>query len=390
MTDADGTNSGTSVSFDGTADKTLKLPSTIKASLTGNASSANEFHANQSIALTGDATGTASSKAGWSIPVTLTNTGVSAGRYNSVQVDSKGRVVNGNVRHSYTTPVNSAKNWFRIANAVTNQTDLDHPLHVQFFLTAYNTAENTDYYQRWFVDAEIFGRNSGIRIFGNGEIPFNQARVSYESTDADIDSSDRPYIDIYLNAELSNETACHVEIEEVYNSGFEFVSNGELSASTVTNGFESRAVGTYSSGVKYSMQSDYALRTTLQRTDLSADATLSNSDAYRMKVLNCTGTITLTLPSLNSEYAWFLIKNFNAASGTVTIHPSTTSVLIDGSNSDIVLQPKEWILISSKATDNYSIIGDGRWLHQVQHLNGLKLAEIPLGTLLGEVVVSNS
>lgn len=38
ITDADGTNSGTSISFDGTANKTLKLPSTIKASITGNCS----------------------------------------------------------------------------------------------------------------------------------------------------------------------------------------------------------------------------------------------------------------------------------------------------------------------------------------------------------------
>ena len=36
--DADGINSGTGISFDGSADKTLKLPSTIKASITGNCS----------------------------------------------------------------------------------------------------------------------------------------------------------------------------------------------------------------------------------------------------------------------------------------------------------------------------------------------------------------
>ena len=42
--DADGTNTGTAASFDGTADATIKLPSTIKASLTGNASSASKVN----------------------------------------------------------------------------------------------------------------------------------------------------------------------------------------------------------------------------------------------------------------------------------------------------------------------------------------------------------
>lgn len=40
ITDADGTNSGTSISFNGTAKKTLKLPSTIKADITGNSTTA--------------------------------------------------------------------------------------------------------------------------------------------------------------------------------------------------------------------------------------------------------------------------------------------------------------------------------------------------------------
>ncbi len=43
LTDADGTNTGTSISFDGSADKTLKLPSTIKASLSGTATNATCF-----------------------------------------------------------------------------------------------------------------------------------------------------------------------------------------------------------------------------------------------------------------------------------------------------------------------------------------------------------
>ena len=42
--DADGTNTGTAASFDGTGNATIKLPSTIKASLTGNASSASKVN----------------------------------------------------------------------------------------------------------------------------------------------------------------------------------------------------------------------------------------------------------------------------------------------------------------------------------------------------------
>jgi len=40
ISDSDGTNTGTAVSVDGSAAATLKLPATIKASLTGNADTA--------------------------------------------------------------------------------------------------------------------------------------------------------------------------------------------------------------------------------------------------------------------------------------------------------------------------------------------------------------
>ncbi len=40
LTDASGTNKGTSISFDGSANKTLKLPATIKAAISGNSSTA--------------------------------------------------------------------------------------------------------------------------------------------------------------------------------------------------------------------------------------------------------------------------------------------------------------------------------------------------------------
>ena len=44
--DADGTNTGTAASFNGTDNATVRLPSTIKASLTGNASSASKVNSN--------------------------------------------------------------------------------------------------------------------------------------------------------------------------------------------------------------------------------------------------------------------------------------------------------------------------------------------------------
>lgn len=57
--DADGTNTGTAASFDGTANVNIKLPSTIKASLTGNASSASKVNNNLVIKLkTGTTEGT--------------------------------------------------------------------------------------------------------------------------------------------------------------------------------------------------------------------------------------------------------------------------------------------------------------------------------------------
>ena len=268
------------------------------------------------------------------------------------------------VKHSYTTAANAAKNWYRIANANTHQMDTSKPLHVQFLLTAWNSNQPADYYEQWFVNCEVFGRNSGLQVFGNTTIPFSQIRVLYENTVADIDTNDRPAIDIYLNYALA--TACHVEIQEVYNSGWTFLADGVLAASTVPTGFENRAVGIQGSGVHQATNASYSTYTSLQRSNITANITLANSDTYRMRVLNCTNAITVTVPSLDNTYAWFLIKNFNATSTTnnVTIHPSTTSVKIDDSNADIVLKPGEWIIIASKAANSYSLIGDSRWKSQ--------------------------
>ena len=263
------------------------------------------------------------------------------------------------VKHSYTTAANAAKNWFRIANANTSQTDTTNPIHAEFILTSYNTSYNSSYYERWFINVDVFGNTAHIVVLGSGSLPFSQARVLYENTLADLDTNDRPAIDIYLNTTLANGTT-KIEIEEVYNSGWTFLTDGQLAVSTVPTGFESVACSVRSNGVERSTYSDYATYFNKPRRDITANTTLADNSTYRSTTLNCTGTITITVPSINSNYAWFFIKNFNATSGVITVHPSTTSVLIDGSNADIKLQPGEYIVIHSRAANSYSIIGDGR------------------------------
>lgn len=279
-------------------------------------------------------------------------------------------------KHSYTTAANAAKDWYRIANANTSQTDTTKPIHVQFILTAYNASYDAGYYERWFVNAEVFGRTAHIVIFGNTQAPFSQARVLYENTIADLDANDRPAIDIYLNYQLANGTT-KIEIEEVYNQGWTFVADGQITVSTVPTGFESVACDSVrANGVGRSVYSDYSTYIGLQRSDITSNITLADNNTYRSRVLNCTGTRTVTVPSINSVYSWFLIKNFNTTSGVITVHPSTTSVLIDGSNADIKLQPGEYIVIHSRTANSYSIIADGRWKSQkandsnVVHLTG--------------------
>ena len=341
---------------------------TSSGSITGNATTATKFASTQSVALTGDVTGSASSQAGWSIATTLANSGVTAGRYNSVEVDAKGRVTAGNVKHSYTTAANAAKNWYRIANANTSQTDVTKPIHAQFILTAYNTSYAADYYERWFVNASVFGRNAQITILGNTSVPFSQTRILYENTFADLDANDRPAIDIYLNYVLPNGTT-KIEIEEVYNNGgWTFVNNGQISASSVPTGFESVSCSVRNSGVERSTYADYVSYLNRQISNFTAAFTLADSYLYRSRTLNCTGTFTITVPSINSGYMWCVIKNKNATSGVITLHPSTTSVLIDNSNADITLQPGEYVCIHSAGANNYSLIADGRWKTQCIHL----------------------
>lgn len=274
--------------------------------------------------------------------------------------DSKLKASLAHPTHTYTLAASTAKNWFRIANASVSQINTAKPLHVQFMLTAWNET-GLDYYQKWFVDCEVFGRNAGARIFGSAGAPFSQVRILYENTTADVDANDRPAIDIYLNNVLAD-AATNIVIEEIHNDNWTFVANGALSASTVPTGFESRASGVEPAGIARASNSTYTDYTALQRSNITANATLADNTTYRGRLLNCTNAITLTLPSINSVWAWFLIKNFNASGSgkNVTIHPSTTSVLIDDSNADIVLAPGEYVLLHSKAANSYTRLMDGR------------------------------
>ena len=329
--------------------------STGVLNINGNSATATEFSANKSVTLTGDVTGTASSKGGWTVSTTLANSGVSAGTYTNVTVDAKGRVTSGNTRHSYTV-TSTSKAWFRLANATSSPLNTDNPPHVQFILIAYNSSLGAGYYEEWWVDAKIFGSQSGLQIFGSSGSPFQYGRILYEATTSSVTNDTKPCIDIYLNNTSQNAT--NIEIIELYNTGFEFVSGNTLSVSYTPSGFKSRQVGIVQSGVSNSDWANYATRTQINRIDISSDTTLADSNTYRGTCLNCTNNLTINIPSLNSALCWFIIKNVTNDK-KVTIHP-TTSVTIDGSNNDIVLRPKESITILSRSSNNFIIINDNR------------------------------
>ena len=207
--------------------------------------------------------------------------------------DQKLKASLANPTHSYTVAQNAAKNWYRLANAAGSQIDTSKPLHVQFLVTAWNSGADTGYYLQWFVDCQVFGRNAGIRIFGNSGAPFSQIRVIYENTIADLDANDRPAIDLYLNYVLAN-AATNVKVEEIYNSGWTFVADGALAASAVPTGFENVASSPLNSGIGRANNATYADYTALQRSNITANCTLADNTTYRGRTLNCTKTRSST------------------------------------------------------------------------------------------------
>lgn len=262
----------------------------------------------------------------------------------------------GRIVHSYTIAANSAKNWYRIGQSTVGQL---HPMHAQFILRASNPQAGVNYYQSWFVDLEVYGQQAGLRVMGNSASPISQIRVLYENTAPAVSDSKLSYIDIYLDYVLANATS--IEIEEVLVHGMGFLADGAIAASSVPSGYENRAQGVYANGILYcslSSLSDQASYTRLQYTNISANTTLAVNTTYAMRVLNCTGTITLTLPSPNSNQGWFLIKN--NGTGTITLKPATASVYFDNVSANITLAPKEAIMLACQSSGHYSILVDGR------------------------------
>ena len=259
----------------------------------------------------------------------------------------------GRIVHSYTIAANSAKNWYRIGQSTVGQL---HPMHAQFILRASNPQAGVGYYQSWFVDLEVYGQQAGLRVMGNSASPISQIRVLYENTASAVSDSKLSYIDIYLNYVLANATS--IEIEEVLVHGMGFLADGAIAASSVPSGYENMAQGVYAKGILYCSLSDQASYTRLQYTNISANTTLAVNTTYAMRVLNCTGTITLTIPTANSNQGWFLIKN--NGTGTITLKPATASVYFDNVSANITLAPKEAIMLACQSSGHYSILVDGR------------------------------
>ena len=256
--------------------------------------------------------------------------------------------------HHYTIAANANKAWWRIAQSNVGQLT---PMHCEFVLRAKN-AGSKDNYQIWHCFVEVYGNASGVHILGGPNLPFSQLRILYENTVANVTDEKLSYIDLYCNQK--NSSATEFEIEEIYNDGIIFVADGAPSASSIPSGYENRAVGANQSGIYYSSQSDTSNYSRIQYTAITADATLAANWSYRMRVLNCTQPVTLTVNQTGAGsdcYHW--VKN--SSSGVVTIHPATSSIFFDDVSADITLQPGEFLKFHCQSTGHYVILEDGRW-----------------------------
>ena len=177
ITDNDASHLGEITSVNGTSDITLKLPSTIKATLDGTATSATQFSANTTVTLTGDATGTsAGSKKGWTVPVTLANSGVTAGTYGStassnlatnsdpinipvITVDAKGRVTRVvNEQHTYTSTVYSANKGIKLTGSTFGLDSSYTDSSTQRYVTGGNLSGNVLHLKTKDFKIDTYGR----------------------------------------------------------------------------------------------------------------------------------------------------------------------------------------------------------------------------------------
>lgn len=232
ISDASGTNNSSIINVDGSANVTLKLPSTIKATLSGNASSATEFSANKSVTLTGDVTGTASSKGGWSIATTLANSGVTAGNYGPTAN------VTGNNNTTISVPqikVNSKG----LVTSITNRTYTSVDTHYTTMMYAgARTTQDNDASANGYTYLKLYDENtarSRIKLIGTGSVS-----VTADAGIITINSDVIPF--------ASKQVAGIVKVGD----GIDVDSNGKISVNIPTVfGVASFRTGSISTGETY-------------------------------------------------------------------------------------------------------------------------------------------
>lgn len=232
ISDASGTNNSSIINVDGSANVTLKLPSTIKATLSGNASTATEFRDNKSVTLTGDVTGTASSKGGWIVATTLANSGVTAGSYGPTAN------VTGNNNTTISVPqikVNSKG----LVTSITNRTYTSVDTHYTTMMYAgARTTQDNDASANGYTYLKLYDNNtarSRIKLMGTGSVSV--------TADAGI---------ITINSDVIPPASKQVAGIVKVGDGIDVDSNGKISVNIPTVfGVDSFRTGSISTGETY-------------------------------------------------------------------------------------------------------------------------------------------
>ena len=176
ITDSDSTNNGAITAVNGTNNVTLKLPSTIKATLRGNADTATQFSTNTNVTLTGDVVGTsAGSRKGWSVPVSLVNTGVTAGTYGHNTTDTNIQTNTG----SLIVPVISVDSKGRVTNIRNNPCTIKTPVY-----TAERPIILTDYNNRFGLETR-FDRYDSFKVISGCRFSNNKLYLSTRGIEVD-------------------------------------------------------------------------------------------------------------------------------------------------------------------------------------------------------------